>query len=475
MRIFHLFRRAIVFMVVLVAAVVGAFVIGAPGSSAESSEAPETYYFISDLHIGGDGILDRCSFEPELIMFLRNITNGPHPAELIIPGDAFGLWETTEVKGEAKLERIIKNHPDLFAQFRETGKDVRITLIPGNHDYELACAPVYKEKLAEYNIHLEAVLYLTRSVAGRTIWIEHGNQHDEFNSFPDFGNPYGLPPGYFVTTGTVAAAGRSAERGRSLWLNDLASVYPTEEIPSWIWSNYFYKEMGLILRWFLLPFILLFTVSVIIFLGQKLQRLGILRTRIFDINLGAHFGLAGRLVDWIIWINGVVVSFLLILAIPLFFLTRDIHSTLQRYGVETSQRLKIDKEEKYIAAAKSIFEKDPSVAIYIYGHTHVPSLRKIGSRYVINTGTWLKRLERTPAHFRLIPDVYVPSYQLNYFTVSQRGRGIRVEYHVIPKQVPDELTLLQKLMILGERHEEAWRIPAETFIDVDEAGGASNR
>ena len=30
-------------------------------------EAPTTYYFISDLHIGGDGDLDQCDFETELI------------------------------------------------------------------------------------------------------------------------------------------------------------------------------------------------------------------------------------------------------------------------------------------------------------------------------------------------------------------------------------------------------------------------
>jgi hypothetical protein len=74
--------------------------------------------------------------------------------------------------------------------------------------------------------------------------IEHGNQRDAFNTFPDFGNRYGMPSGYFITASTVAAAGRSAQRGRSPWLSDLESVYPNEEIPFWMWSNYFYKEMA---------------------------------------------------------------------------------------------------------------------------------------------------------------------------------------------------------------------------------------
>ncbi|MCX6356748.1 MAG: metallophosphoesterase [Candidatus Aureabacteria bacterium] len=457
---------AVIFMVTA-ALVVRVQSVGAGEHIAAASAGegpPMTYYFISDLHIGGDGVLDRCSFEPELIAFLKDVAAGPRPAELIIPGDAFGLWEITQFKDEAKMEQIIKTHPGLFAQFRDTGRSVTITLLPGNHDYELACAPGFKDILARYNIRLEPVTHITRRVAGRTIWIEHGNQHDAFNFFPDFGNRYALPPGYFITTSTVAAAGRSAERGRSLWLNDLASVYPTEDIPFWIWSNYFYKEMQPVLRWFLLPFLLLFTMSVIVYAGQSLQKLGILRTKIFDLKFGSRFGLAGRLVDWVLWINGVVISFALILAIPLFLLTRDIRGALRRYGVDMPEKVADDKAGEYLAAANAVFEKDPSVALYVYGHTHVPSLQRVGPRCVINTGTWLKRVERTPSHFRLMPDVYFPSYQLGCFTISRQGTGIRVGYKTIPKRVGDELTLIEKVMILGKHPSDGNKIPAETII-----------
>ena len=459
----------------LAAASAAVLALGAPAPARPQQEArkdaaqgagqPMTYYLISDLHIGGDGALDHCSFEPELIGFLRGIADGPLPAELIIPGDAFGFWELTTVTRIEKLDLLIRQHPALFAQFRETGRRVKITLMPGNHDYELACVPAWKEKLAGYNITLEPVTHLARPAGDRTIWVEHGNQHDSFNSFPNFGDPYGLPSGYFITVATVAAAAKSAARGRSPWLNDLASVYPTEDIPFWMWSNYFYREMGDILRWFLLPFLLLFTVSVIVYLGQSLQKFGILRTKVFDLRLGSRFGLAGRLVDWVIWINGVVISTVLILAIPLFFLSRDIHETLRRYGVNLSSDIRLDKEGAYVAAAKTIFEKDPSVAIYIYGHTHVPSVRKAGSRYILHTGTWLKRLERVSTHFRLMPDVYFPSYELSCFTIRAEGKGVRVKYTVVPKRAPEDLTLLQKLMILGRRRADRPEIPAEIFID----------
>jgi hypothetical protein len=121
-------------------------------------EAPTTYYFISDLHIGGDGALDQCDFEAELIAFLRRLADGPHPAELIIIGDAFGLWELTEVTDDTKIERIARTHRELFEEFREAGRRIRITLVPGNHDYELACVPAYKEELAQYNTHIISIL-----------------------------------------------------------------------------------------------------------------------------------------------------------------------------------------------------------------------------------------------------------------------------------------------------------------------------
>jgi hypothetical protein len=130
-----------------------------------TSEVPKTYYFISDLHIGGDGALDACDFENELIAYLRRIAGGPRPAELIVLGDAFGLWELAKVNPDEKLEWVINHHPALFEQFRETGRHVSITLLPGNHDYDLACVPAYRALLAEYHIRLETETHLTRPVA----------------------------------------------------------------------------------------------------------------------------------------------------------------------------------------------------------------------------------------------------------------------------------------------------------------------
>jgi hypothetical protein len=134
------------------------------------------------MHIGGDGKLQNWDFEVELIDFLKQLER-KHGAELIINGDAFGLWEFTTLEGTEKLEALIKQQPRLFEQFRKTGEKVPITLMPGNHDYELACYPDYVDRLKEYNLNLVQEVSITREVAGKKAIPERtvvgSNWHDD--------------------------------------------------------------------------------------------------------------------------------------------------------------------------------------------------------------------------------------------------------------------------------------------------------
>ena len=169
---------------------------------------PKEYYFVSDLHIGGDGDLQECSFEDEFIAFLSNLEKKDKDKELIIIGDSFGLWEFTELNGMDKLEELIRHHQRLFNQFQKSGEKIRITIIPGNHDYELACYPQFIERLKDFNIKLEPEISLIKEIGDHKIWIEHGMQQDENNRMPDFGNHNANPLGYFITRLFVATAGK---------------------------------------------------------------------------------------------------------------------------------------------------------------------------------------------------------------------------------------------------------------------------
>src|SRR5215218_5850945 len=127
-------------------------------------EMPEEYFFVSDLHIGGDEQLKILDFEEEFVEFLKSLETRENDTELVIVGVAFGRWEFTTAEGVGKFDLLVGDHAQLFEQFRATGERVKITLIPGNHDYELACYPSFVERLAEYGIALEQKVAIRRDL-----------------------------------------------------------------------------------------------------------------------------------------------------------------------------------------------------------------------------------------------------------------------------------------------------------------------
>ncbi|HLM61910.1 MAG TPA: metallophosphoesterase, partial [Pyrinomonadaceae bacterium] len=181
------------------------------------------YYFVSDLHLGGDGSLQICDYTEEFVGFLKRLAKRDSEIELIIAGDTFGFWELTTVQGTEQLDEIIKHHTAIFEQLRVTGARAKITMMVGNHDYDLACYPEFKDKLKNYNINLDTSLALIREIGGRKIWIEHGQQIDPYNAATDYGNIHAQPAGYFITQTFVAGASKDSVFGTSDWLKDIRS------------------------------------------------------------------------------------------------------------------------------------------------------------------------------------------------------------------------------------------------------------
>jgi len=426
---------------------------------------PKEYYFVSDLHIGGDGDLQECSFEDEFITFLSNLEKKDKATELFIVGDSFGLWEFTEINGIEKLEELIRHHQRLFNQLRKSGEKIKITIIPGNHDYELACYPQFIERLKDFNIKLEPEISLIKEIGDHKIWIEHGMQQDEHNRMPDFGNPHANPLGYFITRHFVATAGKLSSLGRYNWLKDIQSVSPMEEVPHWMLSNYFYREMNLILRYLLLPFLILFSVSIAAVIGSLLEKYGVLSSTVFtDNQIFRSLGFVGNVIDMIIMVNGIIILFLIPLAIPFWFFQRDVKNTLKRFRIFPEDELILEKESDYVDTARDVLEKNPDINIYLFGHTHHAFIKKLPEGTVINTGSWLKQLTRVTSLFWLLPDVYYPHYCLNYFLIREEDNKLVINYHVIEKETPSELSMLQRFVIFGRKKGNTNTIPEKTVV-----------
>ncbi|SDQ32497.1 metallophosphoesterase [Natronobacterium texcoconense] len=409
------------------------------------------YYVISDLHIGGDEQLAAVDFLEELIAFLERLETTDEDVELLVNGDAFGLWEFTEVDGLAKFDVLTERYPELFEQLRATGESVPITMLPGNHDHELAAYDEYVDRLAEYNVDLVQAESITRPVGDREIHFEHGHQQDPNNRFEDFGNQRETPLGYYYNTLVTSRAGRLSERGRYNWLKDVQAVTPTERVPRWLLSKYFYREMNPLLRYAVLPFLLLFNVSVVLAVLAGLDVAGIwtMPVETTDAVLD-QLGLVGEAVHFLLVANAAIAGILLLTGIPVYFLLRDFGQTVDRFGVLETD-LTVDPDEPYEEAARAVFDDRPETAIFCYGHTHRPKVIEVDGRLLVNTGTWLKRLHRRNVVTGVLPPVFYPSYQLCVVRISAETDGVAVEYEEIEKSDPSrmEISRTERLLTLG--------------------------
>jgi hypothetical protein len=207
--------------------------------------------------------------------------------------------------------------------------------------------------------------------------------------------------------------------------------------------------------------------------GLNAEEFGLISTTFFTdltnylLNIGGYFG---GLVSSFLLVSGWIITTAALAAIPIYLMYRDIKQTLLRYGIQKPSELVGQKGQHYVAAARKVFVEDPTVAAYIYGHTHAPSLTKEGDHYIINTGSWLKRLHTVRARVRLMPDVYVPSFEMSYFKIHDVDGRIAIDYKVWPREADLKLTLIERFFTFGRQKKDEIDIPERVYIDSpDEA------
>jgi hypothetical protein len=229
-----------------------------------------------------------------------------------------------------------------------------------------------------------------------------------------------------------------------------------------MFSSYFYLEMHPLLRLAIVPFLFFFVVSIVLFVIGIFDIFGFDTLQYLYEDTLKTFGVVGDVVDTIIGIDVLILIIFVVVSIPLFIVFRDIKSALKRYGLVYEKKEKAEKEQAYLEGARKVFESDESIRFFIFGHTHNPFLLKDGDRYVINTGTWLERLERVKSFIWPFPSIFCPRYDLNYFVISHDGKDTIVEYHRIDKAPSTKLTLLQKFLISLRKKPSTVEIPPIT-------------
>ena len=272
--------------------------------------------------------------------------------------------------------------------------------------------------------------------------------------------------GYFITESLVSGASKYSVFGASDWLKDIRSV-DVRSIPDWLVSNYFYNEKNIVLRWLLLPFLLLLTITAFALAGQLLKNFGVFDVNILlDNPLMRVLGLFGNVLSWIITASMLVWFFVFVVSVPLYFIYRDIRRTLLRMQIFPAYKSAPTNEANniYLDRARAVFAENPNVCAYIFGHTHDAFLVKENGRVIINTGTWLKILRHVRVRFGLLPGVYYPTFRINYFKIYAEAEKIVVKYVELTKKPTDRLTLLQRFLILGRKPDNAKPIPVKTIL-----------
>lgn len=413
---------------------------------------------ISDCHIGPGEGADNFDCRPEFIGLLRDLDAAHEHIELVLLGDFLDL-NAVEDGAADKVAAILEApaNRELFAAVKAFGAKHAVFYVIGNHEVELCWNRALHRSLAGYNIRFPDGMLSYERLLGPgprkvRLYAEHGNQFDPHCRYTDHFNPLDTPLGSHVNKELYHPIMSLCRDKGSDWLRDLESVRPYEAIPWWIISKYFYFEMNRLLRYVTVPVLLGF-------ITFKIIPLAILWYLIFIRDSISFSYLTAPILLFLAFF--VVVDFSLFLVGALIFLVkRDFYRALRRYGLRHTGTYLESRIQGVVAqvldicrgAAKPNFAAGGPIDVFVYGHFHLASLESVqaGPRTLVaaNTGTWVKRVRRIKAHFRL-PPVFVGYYNLTYVKAVPGADGVDIQLRRRKKPFTLRLTWLERLAIWG--------------------------
>jgi UDP-2,3-diacylglucosamine pyrophosphatase LpxH len=406
-------------------------------------------YFISDTHFGGEGELADVDVLAELKQLLETASKD-EDAELIIVGDVFGIWEFSDVRGLDSFYEAMNQQKEVLDLLSSYATKLKVTFLPGNHDHVMACYDECKTFFTKLNINLEQSQVIFRQVGDKKLWIEHGNQLDSANAFRPFGDDNSTPLGYYITESLVAAAGKYSKKGKKNWLKNMQSIGSSpEHLLRWLSSGYFYYEMAKWLQLIFIPLMIFLGYSSLALIAQGLKLSGLMSKNYLIYNfITEKTSFVGNTLSLIIWADIIILALSLIMAIPFLIIRWDLQQFIKRYKLSSIYKEYTTNKDGYEREINKILDANSEIDFYVYGHTHNFSIRQHSNSTVLNTGTWLKSYKRIKLRALILPDIYIPYYQLGYFKLNKN----ELEFNIIPKQTDlSELTLLQKFLILPYR------------------------
>lgn len=408
---------------------------------------------ISDLHVGGDEIIEDFLCEEELISFLQKKGEHNGELELMILGDFLDLWKVEKAADE-QVEFIIKKHQKLFDAFKEFGGKHKIIVLPGNHDHALFYNKKYQEDLANYNLMVDPHQFFKREFKnGEKVFRiigEHGNQVEPVASFSDFNMQTDSSLAYHINKILVYRLMKLGNEHKSpYWVRDLDNV-DTGLIPYWFLSKYFYYELGPILKAIMIPMLILFSLAIPYFIFDVITEFyqpKFIQPLLLLLDTNTFF----KMLIFLLYFDMVVV-----VMVMLFWLVkRDFRKRLKEYGIHSFTEMLLSRYHSYKKRSKEVIggENDfnEKADFYVTGHTHVAGLHYLKDSGVsfADTGSWKQLMKRLETRLRF-PRVYAPYFLLTYLTFEADGDKMNIKLGNWPKDFKVKLTVLERSVVKGK-------------------------
>ncbi|MBD3300619.1 MAG: hypothetical protein GF347_04680 [Candidatus Moranbacteria bacterium] len=412
-------------------------------------------YFISDLHIGGEGILNRFTARKKFIALLDKLKkeSKKYDLTLYILGDFLNLWEIQSHKELDKFNHIVQSHPKIFQKIKQVGRLITINVIPGNHDHELACFKEYPRLFKKWNLNLLQQENLSISINNKKIWVEHGNRFDSANKIERFGDINDTPYGYHVQKNIILKIINYAQKHpcKNPWLADLPFFnYPYKIGPGWFISNYFYKELAPFLRYLLTPFFILFIFNLVILIFSILTYTDLIKTPdIFYIT--NYLGPVKYLTNFVIGYNLILLIVYLSFYLAYRVIKKDLKNSLKDYGINLKSKNYDINRHRWHETAKNFLAQNKEHEILIFGHSHTDFMEKHKNKIIVNTGSWTKTFKPIKTWSNL-PNVYIPYFKLSYLIITPVDQNkLKLELKYWPKKAKVNLTKTQKISTLFKK------------------------
>ena len=392
--------------------------------------------FLSDCHIGGDA---RDIFESpdDLASLFESLESHPGPVELVLAGDFFDFLRIAEVPRGQSRASATTSRPEyggLFGALRRFASEPnrRVVYLPGNHDAEVWWNREIRAELERDGLVHELALSYAACFESDThgvVYCEHGNELDESNTIRDYDDPLDTPLGHHVVTDVLprVPSGWAAGGGN---LRDVDRIFPLTSVPEWLAVRLYYVLVTQIVRWLLLPLLILYALHALIQGGPSA-----------DVLIELGYDLA-----------------VLLLVFGLFLVVAG--RTANRLIRSSSAHAGRDDEAEMIRTTLEAGLPPPlggavtgDVRVFVSGHTHAPSLTlfetpdgREGAQ--VNSGCWLRQLQPLPARLGA-PPVFVSRFVQTHVRIYRRDGAIQVELWEHPHPARQQLRVAERLAVAG--------------------------